>query len=119
MSFQLQGGSAVNNDYDYESGSGMDGFMSRSIDEISWQTSLGSSYNGLSELPIGAYQTSSTPTNYDATQVSGSQSGASAVGGSDGSGTSGGLTINATDGNITLSDGTNNRLILGYEQGGF
>jgi len=127
MSFQLQGGNPVNNDYDYQSGSGFDNFISRSIDEVSWQSNLGSVYNSLSELPIGLSPTSSTPTNYDATQISGSQAqtttlGGSGTGNSSGggvaaSGAASGLSINATQQTITLSDGTNDRLILG--QGSF
>lgn len=115
MSFQLQGGNAANNDYDYQSGSGMDNFLSRSIDEISWQANLGSEYNSLSELPIGVYPTTSTPTNYDLTDISGSQSGTTTVGGSAGgsAGGSGSLQIDASNNIITLNDGTNDRLIIG------
>lgn len=121
MAFQQQGGSAANNDYDYESGSGMDAFLSRSLDEVSWQTSgLGSTYTTLSSLPIGQLATTATPTNYDATQITGSQSGASTLGGSTGgsAGTAGaGVTLDAANNVITMSDGTNVRLILG--QGSF
>ena len=113
MSFQLQGGNAATNDYDYQSGSGMDSFMSRAIDEVSWQSSLSSTYTSLSTLPIGLSPTSATATNYDATQMSGSQSGTTPVGGSSGSGSSAGLAINATNNVITLNDGVNDRLILG------
>lgn len=115
MSFQLQGGNPVNNDYDYQSGSGMDNFMSRSIDEVSWETSLGSTYTSLSTLPIGLSPTTATPTNYDATQISGSQSGVATVGGSAGgsAGGSGSLQIDANNNVITLNDGTNDRLIIG------
>lgn len=121
MSFQLQGGSAATNDYDYQSGSGMDNFMSRSIDEVSWETSLGSTYTSLSTLPIGLSPTTATNTNYDYTQISGSQSGTTTVGGSQGgsAGGTGSLLINATQQNITLSDGTTNRLLLGQQNGGF
>ena len=119
MSFQLQGGNAANNDYDYQSGSGMDTFMSRAIDEVSWQSNLATTYTSLSSLPIGLLPTTATPTNYDATQISGSQSGVATVGGSAGgsAGGSGSLSINATNNQIVLSDGTNDRLILG--QGNF
>lgn len=115
MAFQQTGGSAANNDYDYQSGSGMDSFMSRSIDEVSWQTTLGSGYNTLAELPIGLSPTTATPTNYDSTQISGSQSGTTTVGGSAGgsAGGSGSLQIDATNNVITLNDGTNDRLIIG------
>lgn len=110
---------AAANEYNYQTGSGMDSFLGRSLDEVSWQNTLASSYNTLSTLPIGTSASTATPTNYDTTQISGSSSGTTSVGGSDGSGSSAGLQINATDGNITLSDGTNNRLLLGFSQGGF
>lgn len=121
MSFQLQGGNAASNDYDYQSGSGMDSFMSRSLDEVSWQATLGANYNSLSELPIGAYPTTTTPTNYDATQISGSQSGTTTIGGAAGGsgGGSGSLQIDANNNVITLNDGTNDRLLLGQQSGGF
>lgn len=105
MAFQLEGGNAASQDYDYQSGSGMDNFMSRSIDEVSWQSNLGSAYNSLSELPIGLLPTSSTPTNYDATQITGSQGGATTVGSSDGSGNSNGITINPSNNTISLNQG--------------
>jgi hypothetical protein len=105
MAFQLQGGNAASQDYDYQSGSGMDNFMSRSIDEVSWQANLGSVYNSLSELPIGLSPTSSTPTNFDATQISGSQGGITTVGGNNGS-NSNGISINPTTNTITLNQGT-------------
>lgn len=127
MAFQLQGGNPASNDYDYQSGSGMDNFMSRSIDEVSWQANLGSVYNSLSELPIGLSPTSATPTNYDQTQISGSQSATTTLGGA-GTGNSTGLAvanipsnqltagiqIQAGSNNITVNDGTNNRAIVGY-----
>lgn len=115
MSFQLQGGPAQTNDYDYQSGSGMDSFISRSLDEVSWQANLGSAYNTLSELPIGVYPTTSTPTNYDLTQISGSQSATTTLGGtgSGNAGAAGGVSLDATNNVIMLNDGTNDRLILG------
>lgn len=122
MSFELQGGNAANNDYDYQSGSGMDGFLSRSIDEVSWQSTLGATYTSLSQLPIGTLPSSSTPTNYDATQITGSQSGTTTIGGSSGGaagGTGGSLQIDASNNVITLNDGTNDRLLLGQQKNGF
>lgn len=115
MSFNLQGGSAATNDYDYQSGSGMDNFMSRSIDEVSWQSSLGTTYTSLASLPIGLLPTSSTPTNYDATQITGTQGGTATVGGAGASGgtSSGSLQIDATNNVIKLNDGTNDRLVMG------
>lgn len=99
----------------------MDNFMSRAIDEVSWETSLGSTYTTLSTLPIGLSPTTATPTNYDSTQITGSQSGTTTVGGTGGgnSGASGGLAVNATNNNITLNDGSNDRMIIGQSQGGF
>lgn len=113
MAFQLQGGNAANQDYDYQSGSGMDNFMSRAIDEVSWQSSgLGTSYNTLSQASIGqsAYSPTSTatPTNYDTTQISGSQGDTTTVGGTGtgNSGTPGGMTLNPQTNTLTLNNGT-------------
>ena len=112
MGFQLEGGNAGGNDYDYQSGSGMDNFMSRSIDEVSWQANLGSSYTSLSSLPIGQNPTTATPTNFDATQVSGSLGGAISVGGGSSSGSGGGssgnVIINGTSGSISIIDNNGN-----------
>ena len=115
MAYQQLGGSAANNDYDYQSGSGMDTFLSRSIDEVSWQTDLGTYYNSLSQLPIGQYPTQATPTNYDLTQISGSQSGSSTLGGTGtgNSASSGNLTIDSNNNQITMSDGATQRLVIG------
>lgn len=123
MSFQQMGGNAARNDYDYQSGSGMDGFMSRSLDEVSWQSTLGASFTSLGQLPIGTAPTTSTPTNYDASQISGSQGDKTTLGGSGGapvSGSGGGnLQIDATNNRITLGDGTNTRLLIGLDKNGF
>lgn len=113
MSFQLEGGNATAADYDYESGSGLDSFISRSLDEVSWQSSgLGSTYTTLNNLPIGTSPTSSTPTNYDQTQVSGSQGGAVTLGGGSASGSggtsSGQVTIDGVNGAITIQDSNGN-----------
>lgn len=102
--------------YDYNSGSGLDGFLSRSIDEVSWQNNLGASYNTLSNLPIGVSPTTATPTNYDSTQISGSQSAVTTLGGNSGSGTGGGLTLDASGNSIILNDGTNDRVVIGLIQ---
>jgi len=112
MAFQMQGGSAANNDYDYESGSGMDSFISRSLDEVGWQSNLGSVYTTLTNLPIGLLPTTATPTNMDATQVSGSQGGATVLGGGSNSGSggasSGSVVIDGTNGAITILDSGGN-----------
>lgn len=120
MAFTQRGGSAASNDYDYETGSGMDGFLSRSLDEISWENTLGATYTSLGTLPIGV--SNSNAINYDQSQVSGSQGDTTVLGGNAGgsAGTSNGnLQINAGQNNITLSDGTNVRLLLGMDTGGF
>lgn len=100
--------------YDYGSGSGMDSFLSRSIDEVSWQNTLGASYNTLSNLPIGAYQTSATPTNFDSSQVSGSIGGAIAMGGGSSSGSGGGsagnIIIDGVGGKISILDSGGNEV---------
>lgn len=98
----------------------MDGFLSRSLDEVSWENTLGASFSSLTALPIG----SSLPTaiNYDAAQLSGSQGDSTTLGGNTGGSagsSNGNLQINAGDNNITLSDGTNTRLLLGKQVGGF
>lgn len=112
MSFQLQGGNASSNDYDYQSGAGIDNFMSRSIDEVSWQSSLGSSYSSLSELPIGLSPTTATPTNFDATQVSGSLGGGVSMGGNSSSaGGSGNVVIDGSNGRISVFDKSGNEVI--------
>lgn len=112
MAFQQQGGSAANNDYDYQSGAGIDGFLSRSIDEVSWQTTLGTSYVSLPSLPIGQLPTSSTPTKFDATQVSGSVGGAMTLGGGSAQGSAGGssgsVVIDGTNGVIKILDSSGN-----------
>jgi hypothetical protein len=121
MPFQLQGGNPATSDYDYQTGSGMDTFLSRSIDEVSWQTQLGSAYNSLSQMPIGSMPTTATPTNYDSTQISGSQGGSSTLGGSTGGSAVGGaspgagVTFNASSSgnNIEINDGSVNRAIFG------
>lgn len=123
MAYRQMGGSnAASNDYDYESGSGMDSFMSRSIDEVSWQNTLGSGFVSLSQLPIGSSPTTATNTNYDLTQISGSQGDTTTLGGSAGgsAGANGGnLQINAGQNNITSGDGTTTRFLLGFQQNGF
>jgi len=122
MAFQLQGGNAASNDYDYQSGSGMDSFMSRSIDEVSWQSTLGSAYTSLSQLPIGLLPTTATPTNFDSTQVSGSLGGAMSIGGGSASGSGGGssgnIVIDGINGAIKILDSSGNTVgILGNLNG--
>lgn len=123
MPYKLQGGNAASSDYDYQTGSGIDSFLSRSLDEVSWQSQLGSFYNSLTELPIGTMPTTATPTNYDATQISGSQSGSSTLGGSTGGSAAGvpggataGISFNSGTGNnnIEVADGSNNRVLVGF-----
>ena len=80
MSQQLLGGNASTTDYDYQSGSGMDNFMSRSLDEVGWEATLGSVYTTLNTLPIGLSPTTATATNYDATQITGSVGGNTQLG---------------------------------------
>lgn len=126
MAFQLQGGNAANQDYDYQSGSGMDSFMSRSIDEVSWQTTLGTTYNTLAQAPIGSSAftnlSTSTPTNFDATQVSGSMGGTVSVGGGSNSGSGGGsagnVIIDGINGVIKILDNNGNTVgIIGNLNG--
>lgn len=122
MSQQLLGGNASTADYDYQSGSGMDNFISRSIDEVSWQTQLGTVYNTLSTNPIGAQTSGTTATNMDTTQVSGSQGGALTLGGGSASGSggssSGQVVIDGTNGAISILDSSGNTVgIIGNLNG--
>lgn len=120
MAFTQRGGSAASNDYDYQSGSGMDGFLSRSLDEVAWETTLGSTVSTLGNLPIGV--SAPNAINYDASQLSGSQGDTTTLGGSAGgsAGSNGGnLQIDAGNNRITLSDGSNTRLLLGFQKDGF
>lgn len=113
----------VNQQYDYQSGRGLDGFLSAAIDEVSWEGTLMSTFNTLSQAPIGQSSYNNTAINYDQSQIAGSQSAVTTLGGSGGgsagTGGSGNLQIDATNNRIVLSDGTTNRLLLGYQQGGF
>jgi hypothetical protein len=127
MAFQLQGGNAANQDYDYQSGSGMDNFMSRAIDEVSWQSSgLGTSYNTLSQSSIGqsayTYASTATPTNFDTTSVSGSLGGTISVGGGStngsGGGSAGNVVIDGINGAISILDSSGNTVgIIGNLNG--
>ena len=99
--------------------------MSRSIDEVSWQANLGSSYNTLNELPIGILPTTATATNFDASPVSGSVGGALTLGGGSSSGsggsasgTSGSIVIDGTNGAISILDNNGNTVgVLGNLNG--
>lgn len=91
----MQNNNPVRATYDYATGSGLDGFLSRSIDEVSWESTLESSFNSLSNLPIGLSPTTATPTNFDASPVSGSQGDSYNLGNIQMDGSSGG--------NITIS----------------
>jgi hypothetical protein len=108
----MNNASANNNEYNYNTGSGMDDFMSRSIDEVSWQQTLGSSYTTLGQLPIGSSPTTATPTNFDASAVSGSVGGSISVGGGslsgNGGGSSGNIIIDGINGAIKVYDSNNN-----------
>ena len=122
MSQQLLGGNASTADYDYQSGSGMDNFISRSLDEVSWQTQLGTVYNTLATNPIGAQTSATTASNMDATQVSGSQGGALTLGGGSASGSggtsSGQVVIDGVNGAISILDSNGNTVgIIGNLNG--
>jgi hypothetical protein len=104
--------------YDYQNGRGLDTFMSASIEEVSWETSLSSVYNTLAQAPIGSSALTSTAINYDASQVSGSVGGAITVGGSataTGGGTAGGsgggnIVIDSINGVIRIYDSNGNEV---------
>lgn len=112
----------VNQSYDYQSGRGLDGFMSAAIDNVSWETTLSTTYSTLSQSPIGqsAYSPSTTAINYDQSQVSGSVGGSvtlggssTATGGGSGGGSGGGkLVIDSTNGVIRIFDNNGNEVGL-------
>lgn len=83
--------------YDY-SKAGFDAFLSRSID-TNGQDSLSTDSNAQSRAVA-----------FDRQQVSGVLGDTWRAGG---------ISINGQDNNIILSDGTNNRLLLGEQKGGF
>lgn len=89
--------------YDYQNGSGFDSFMSRSLGEVVWQTSLNSFYNTLAQYPVG--QSPNQAINYDAAQIAGSQAGTTVMG-SSGTGSGGGIAMDATNGAISLNNGS-------------
>lgn len=90
--------------YDYST-SGINGFLSRSIDEIQWENTLDAHMNTLSNTPQ-----ESTQQNYDATQVSGSLGNTLQIGS---------VNINGSDGNITLDNNGTAQMIIGSSQDGF
>lgn len=108
----MQPGDAGASEYNYITGSGMDDFISRSLDEVSWQNTLPSVYTTLSTLPIGQSPTTATATNYDATQVSGSMGGSVSLGGGstqgNGGASSGNVVIDGTNGTISILDNNGN-----------
>ena len=81
-------------DYDYTT-SGFDGFLSRSVDD-------------LSQANLDSAGPQTTAMRYDSAQVSGMLGDTLQIGN---------VKINKT--NITLSDGTNTRLLIGEDVGGF
>lgn len=120
----MQGdGNPATQQYDYQNGRGLDSFMSAAIDSVSWETSLSSTFNTLSQAPIGQSAFTNNAINYDQSQISGSQSATSTIGGGGGAsaGTAGanpqggtGLQVNATQNNIIVNDGTYNRALFGF-----
>jgi len=103
---------AVSQEYNYND-SGIDNFMSRSLDEVSWQNTLGSYYNTLGNLPIGSSPTSATPINYDQAQQGGSQNNIVQIGGSNGSGSSSGVQLDSSNQQIVVTNGGQTQVIIG------
>lgn len=105
MAFNAPASTPTSQDYDYTS-SGIDNFLGRAIDQVSWQTTLDAVLNmpgneTLTTLPP------SPPTNtmnMENQAISGSQGNTFTVGN---------ININGSAGNIILSDGTNNTVAIG------
>lgn len=98
-------GNSTSQNYDYTQ-SGIDAFLSRAIDQVSWQTTLESSiaYPGSGTLAGLPPQANSNNQRFDSTQTTGSLGDTFQVGG---------VAVNGSQGNITMSDGTNQFLIMG------
>lgn len=94
--------------YDYSNSGIMGGFISRSIDDVSWENTLDAHLNTLNNVPLAAPQ--STAQNFDATQVTGSMGNTLQVGS---------VNINGSDGNITLANGGVTQMVLGQSTDGF
>lgn len=98
-------------DYDYTS-SGIDNFLGRAIDSVSWQTSLEAVLNmpgteTLSTMPSSAQaNNSTTQMNYNNSQVTGQLGNTLSVGS--------GIQMNS-NGTIVLNDGTNDFLLMGSD----
>jgi len=98
-------------DYDYTS-SGIDNFLGRAIDSVSWQTTLEATLNmpgteTLTTMPSSTTAANSTTQmNYNNSQVTGQLGNTLQVGQ--------GITMNA-DGTIVLNDGTNDFLLMGSD----
>lgn len=82
--------------YDYGT-AGFDGFLSRSIDD-------------LSQVTLDSPGPQSNTVAYDRTQVSGTLGDTLRIGN---------IYLNGADENIILSDGNNNRLLIGRQDNGF
>lgn len=96
--------------YDY-SQSGIDNFLSRAIDTVSWQTTLDAMLNfpGSETLTTLPTPPASNNLNMDSAQVTGSVAQTMAVGD---------VNINGSAGNIILSDGSNDRVLIGNNTSG-
>lgn len=98
-------------EYNYTN-SGIDAFLNRAIDQVSWQTTLNATLNypGSESLQTLPTPPNTNNLNMNAQAVTGSLGNTMAVGD---------VNINGSDGNIVLSDGTNDRVLIGQQTGGF
>lgn len=105
----MQGsGVPTSQEYNYTS-SGIDGFLNRSIDNVTWQTTLDATLNypGSETLTTLPTPPPSNNLNMNSAQITGSMAQTMAVGN---------ININGSDGNIILSDGSgNNSLLIGND----
>lgn len=100
MPFNL--GTPTSQDYDYTS-SGIDAFLNRSIDQVTWQTTLDAvlNYPGNETLTTLPGQPNSNTLNLNATQITGAQ----------GTITQNGSTVSNPDGAVVTYDANGNAVL--------
>lgn len=101
-------------EYNYTN-SGMDNFLNRSIDQVSWQTTLDAQLNmpGSESLTTLPSVPNSNQLNYNMMAVNGQLGDTLQIGGQGGSA---GITL--TNGAIVASDGSNDYLLIGDDGNG-
>lgn len=91
--------------YDY-SNAGIDNFLNRAIDAVTWQTTLDAvlNYPGSESLTTLPTPPPSNAMNMNSAQVTGSMAQTMAIGN---------VNLNGSQGNITVNDGSNTNIVIG------